>query len=447
MKEIDFLRGRPAANLARFALPALGANLLQSADQVVDMLVVGAFVGERGLAALANATMVGFVANSLSLGLSVGATVLVSRRLGEGDGRGASRAEGAALLAAIALSVSVALPCALLALPLYGALGVPVEALADAAAYTAVWAAGLPGAFLLAAAGAVMRARGDARTPMWLAVAVAAVNCAGGVALVPALGVAGTAWSSTAASSLAAVLSLTVLVKRRGSILPARPAAHDFAELAGVAAPAAFQQVVVNLSYLAITSMTNAFGTTVVAGAGAATKANTLAGMPVWSAGQAVSAAAARCEGAGDRGRALAYARAGLVVSVGATTIVVLLVQALAPQLVALFADDPEAVAAGVLYLRACCSANSLAYAAMYALDSFAQATGAPRLAAVNALLDAVVVRVGLAVLLVPALGYPGILAAQALSPVLPCAVGAAYLWRYARRVRSETGTDAKAAS
>ena len=402
MREIDFLRGRPAANLARFSLPALGANLLQSADQVVDMLVVGTFVGEWGLAALANATMVGFVANSLSLGLSVGATVLVSRRLGAGEKDGAARAEGAALLVAIALSAAVALPCALLAAPLYAALGVPADALAGAVAYTRVWAAGLPGAFLLAAAGAVMRAYGDARTPMWLAVAVAAVNCAGGVALVPAL---------------------------------------------GVAAPAAFQQVVVNLSYLAITSMTNAFGTAVVAGAGAATKANTLAGMPVWSAGQAVSAAAARCEGAGDRRRALAYARAGLAVSVGGTAAVVLLVQALAPQLVALFADDPEAVAAGVLYLRACCSANSLAYAAMYVLDSFAQATRAPRLAAVNALLDAVVVRVGLAVLLVPVLGYPGILAAQALSPVLPCAVGAAYLWRYARRVRSETGTDAKAAS
>ena len=229
--------------------------------------------------------------------------------------------------------------------------------------------------------------------------------------------------------------------------LPARPTTRDLAALARVAAPAAFQQVAVNLSYLAITSMTNAFGTAVVAGAGAATKANTLAGMSVWSAGQAVSAAAARSEGAGDRRRALDYVQAGLAVSVGATALVVLLVQALAPQLVGLFADDPEAVAAGVLCLRACCSVNSLAYAAMYALDSFAQATGAPRLAAVNALLDAVVVRVGLAAALVPALGYPGILAAQALSPVLPCAVGAAYLRRYARRVRSETGIGAKAAS
>ena len=303
MKEIDFLRGRPAANLTRFALPALGANLLQSADQVVDMLVVGVFVGERGLAALANATMVGFVANSLSLGLAVGATVLVSRRLGAGDSCGASRAEGASLFAALVLSLAVALSCALLAGPLYVALGIPSDALMDAVIYTQVWAAGLPGAFLLSAAGAVMRARGDARTPMWLAVAVAAVNCAGGVALVPTLGVAGTAWSSTAASSLAAALSLAMLAKRRGSAFPAHPRVRDLAALARVAAPAAFQQVVVNLSYLAITSMTNAFGTAVVAGAGAATKANTLAGMPVWSVGQAVSAASARCEGAGDRDR------------------------------------------------------------------------------------------------------------------------------------------------
>lgn len=434
MREIDFLDGRPAANLVRFALPTLGANLLHSADQVVDMLVVGVHVGERGLAALTNATMVGFVANSLSLGLAAGATVLVSQRLGADEKGGDTRAEGAALLAAIALSLAVALPCALLASLLYEALGVPTGALAAAADYTRVWAAGLPGAFLLSAACAVMRAHGDTRTPMWLAAAVAVANCAGGVALVPMLGVSGTAWSSTAASSLATTAALVLLARRRGAALPARPRAHDFTGLAHVAVPAAFQQVVANLSYLAITSMTNAFGAAVVAGAGAATKANTLAGMPVWSAGQAVSAAAARCEGASDRQRALCYAHAGLAVSVGATAIVVLLVQVSAPRLVGLFADDPDAVAAGVLYLRACCSANSLAYAAMYVLDSFAQATGAPRLAAVDALLDAVAMRTGLAVLLVPALGYPGILVAQSLSPALPCVVGATYLRRYTRR-------------
>lgn len=323
---------------------------------------------------------------------------------------------------AVALPLAVALSCAFLAAPLYAALSDPVDALAGAIAYTRVHALGLPGVFLLAAAGAIMRVHGDVRTPMWLAVAVAVVNCAGGVALVSTLGVAGTAWSSTVASSLAAALSLGVLARRRGSAFPRRPIVCDFAQLTRVAAPAAFQQVIVNLSYLAITAMTNAFGTAVVAGAGAATKANTLAGMPVWSVGQVVSTAAARCQGAGERGRALAYARAGVAVSMGATVVVVLLVQVWASQLVELFVSLPDAVAAGVLYLRVCCSANSLVYAAMYALDSFAQATGAPRLTAINALLDAVVVRVGLAVALVPTFGYLGILAAQALSPGLPCA-------------------------
>ncbi|NLQ12550.1 hypothetical protein HGI81_01620 [Olsenella sp. KGMB02461] len=94
MKEMDFLSGRSAANLAYFALTALGANLLQSADQVVDMLVVGMFAGKGEVAALANATMLGFVANSLLLGLAVGATVLVPRRLGAGETDGISRAEG-----------------------------------------------------------------------------------------------------------------------------------------------------------------------------------------------------------------------------------------------------------------------------------------------------------------------------------------------------------------
>lgn len=400
MREMDFLRGRPAANLARFALPALGANLLQSADQVVDMLVVGAFVGERGLAALANATMVGFVANSLSLGLSVGATVLVSRRLGAGD-------------------PPRRLPC--------GGDGAPRGNRALGRRRAALRGPRRPALRRTRRPGRRARGRRGVHA------------CLGG----------------------GAARRLPALRRRRRHARPRRRPHPDVArrrrrrgELRGrrrararVAAPAAFQQVVVNLSYLAITSMTNAFGTAVVAGAGAATRANTLAGMPVWSAGQAVSAAAARCEGAGDRRRALAYARAGLAVSVGATALVVLLVQASAPQVIGLFADDPDAMAAGVLYLRACCSANSLAYAAMYALDSFAQATGAPRLAAVNALLDAVVVRVGLAALLVPALGYPGVFAAQALSPALPCVVGAAYLRRYARGARPGAGAGERAAS
>lgn len=333
MKEIDFTRGRPAANLVRFGLPVLAANLLQSVDQIVDMLVVGAFVGEAGVASLSNATMVGFVVNSFALGLSVAATVLVSRALGSRDPSGASRAECAALLSAAAAAAAAGSLLFVFPTPLYSFLGVPGGALPNSVAYTRVWTLGLPASFLVSTAGASLRARGDSRTPTALSVVVAVINCAGGIALVPVCGVAGTAWSSTVASFAAAWLSVAALHRSRGCQSPMVPLRRDFRDLWSIAAPAAFQQVLVNLSYLAITSMTNAFCLEVAAGAGAATKANTLGGMPVWSIGQAVSAAASRCDAAGDRARAEAYVRAGTVISLVATAFVVIPVQLFASDL------------------------------------------------------------------------------------------------------------------
>ena len=96
-----------------------------------------------------------------------------------------------------------------------------------------------------------------------------------------------------------------------------------------------------------------------------------------------------------------------------------------------------ELTEAAVLYLRVTCSVNGIFYAAMYALDSFALASGAPRLALANSLIDAFAMRAGLAwILSAPPLGcgFIGIYAAQAAAPVLPAVVGFVYLQLWARR-------------
>ena len=96
----------------------------------------------------------------------------------------------------------------------------------------------------------------------------------------------------------------------------------------------------------------------------------------------------------------------------------------------------------GVLYLRLCCGVNSLVYAAMYTLDSFAIGVGAAHVAMVNALLDAVVVRLPVGWLLAfpLSMGFPGIYLGQALSPILPALVGFIYfksrVWERKRLVR-----------
>lgn len=91
---------------------------------------------------------------------------------------------------------------------------------------------------------------------------------------------------------------------------------------------------------------------------------------------------------------------------------------------------------AAILYLRITCSVNGIFYASMYALDSFALASGAPKLALANSLINAFIMRMGLALLLSAPLGYEfiGIYTAQAAAPVLPAIIGFAYLRLWARR-------------
>lgn len=91
---------------------------------------------------------------------------------------------------------------------------------------------------------------------------------------------------------------------------------------------------------------------------------------------------------------------------------------------------------AAILFLRITCSVNGIFYASMYALDSFALASGAPKLALANSLIDAFIMRMGLAWLLSAPLGcgFIGIYTAQAAAPVLPAIIGFAYLRLWARR-------------
>ena len=72
---------------------------------------------------------------------------------------------------------------------------------------------------------------------------------------------------------------------------------------------------------------------------------------------------------------------------------------------------------------------SSMDYAAMYTLDSFAIGVGAANIAMLNALLDAVIVRLPVSWLLAFTLnmGFPGIYYGQALSPILPAIVGFLY--------------------
>ncbi len=448
---VSFSEGPLFRQLLSFALPLMAVNILQYVYQAVDMAVVGQVVGDVGLVSMSNAVNAVFLVNAFVIGLSAGGGVVVARAVGAGDVGAQRRAYAATLLVALLAAAGIAVAGTLLARPAFTANAVPEAALDGAVAYTAVLCCGAAGPFLMNAAAAFLKAQGDAWTPLVLVGAATFVNVALDLVLVgPAgLGVPGAAVATVAAQGLSALLALA-LVRRRfaagralgSGVLAAGLGAHVRAVLS-VGLPSAVQMAVVNLSYALVTGMLNRYGVDVAAAAGVGLQISTIAGLPCWAIGQAITTAAAQCAGAGELARARDVARLGARLNIGVTLGIQVLIQLLAPAIVGLYGlAQGTSFDIAVLYLRITCSVNGLFYAAMYSFDSFALGAGSPRLVLANSLIDAFAVRFGLAFLLSGALGfgYVGIFVAQAASPVIPALIGGAYLRHWTRSHGVERG-------
>ncbi|MHA6641062.1 MATE family efflux transporter [Mesorhizobium sp. A623] len=102
----DLTTGPISRTLLIFALPVLGANVLQSLNGSINAVWIGRFLGESALAATSNANLVLFMILGTLFGIGMAATILVAQSAGlpgpdlhlrRNFGSGSQRAESAAL--------------------------------------------------------------------------------------------------------------------------------------------------------------------------------------------------------------------------------------------------------------------------------------------------------------------------------------------------------------
>ena len=375
------------------------------------MLVVGKIVGEIGLAAISNASMLCFIINSLCIGLTIGGSVLIAQYKGAGDQKGQRDTIGMLFLLSLAASVVVTMLGLSVYEPLFRALGVPAEAYPDACGYMEIICWGTVFVFGYNTVCSILKGLGDSKTPLFFVGIATILDILLDVLLVGpcSMGATGAAWVTVTAQGVSFMGSLAYLQRRQWSFPHGKMELRREILLAilKIGLPTATQMVVVNTAYLLVTGMLNPFGTSVAAASGVGLKINTFAGMHCWAIGQAITAMVGQCMGAGQIRRARQVVRSGLLLNFAATAAVVVTVQFLAEPLIRLFdSTSAEVIRVGLLYLRLCCGVNSLVYAAMYTLDSFAIGVGAAHVAMVNALLDAVVVRLLVGWLLVGVTGF-----------------------------------------
>ena len=136
MKEANFTEGKIASPLLKFTVPILLAILLQALYGAVDLLVVGQFgSGAAGgisataqVSAVATGSQIMQTVTGIVTGLTMGTTVLIGQRIGQGKPEKAARTVGTSVLLFVALASVLTVLMLLLARPFAHLMNEPEEA-------------------------------------------------------------------------------------------------------------------------------------------------------------------------------------------------------------------------------------------------------------------------------------------------------------------------------
>ena len=301
----DMTAGSPARTMVSFALPMILGNLFQQFYNIVDLIVVGNFVGASALAAVGASGSATFLFIALSTGGAAGCTVVISQFFGSHRMSETKSAVYTTLISMTATGALLAFTGLIFGDGILRLMGTPQELFSDASAYLKIYTLALLFMFLYNGVTASFNALGDSRTPLFLLVFTSGLNIALDLLFVVrfSLAVPGVAWATLISQAFAAFAGLTILLSRIRDIrLQDRPALFSaalFRKIYRIALPSMIQQSIVSMGFIFVQTLVNRYGPVLMAGYTAATKIDNIAILPMLNVGNALSAFTAQNMGAG----------------------------------------------------------------------------------------------------------------------------------------------------
>ena len=358
-KEHDFTQGAILPALLKFALPVLLALLLQAMYGAVDLQVVGKFGTAADISAVSTGSQIMQSVTVVITGLAMGVTVLLGQKLGEDKPEEAGRAVGSGicLFAAVALVVTALMLAA--APQLATVMHAPADAYAGTVAYVRICSGGALFIVAYNLVGSIFRGLGDSRMPLLTVFIACVLNIGGDPLLVGGfgMGVAGAAIATVFAQAVSVVLSLLIIRRKRLPFtLTRRDLRFDRAVISKIlrlGSPVALQDVLVNLSFLAIIAIANSMGTIASAGVGVAEKLCAFVMLVPSAYMQSMSAFVAQNVGAGKEDRAQKALLCGVASSLAAGLVMFWAAFFHGDVQAGLFAEDAAVIAAAADYLKA----------------------------------------------------------------------------------------------
>jgi putative MATE family efflux protein len=357
----DYTVGPVGRSIILLAIPMVLEMCMESIFAVVDIKWVS-YLGPDAMATVGLTESLLTLMYAIAIGLSIGATATVARRIGEHNADGAARAAIQSLALGLIVSIIIALLAAPFAPKLLSIMGAAPEVVARGWGFTTIMLAGNLTIMMLFMINAIFRGAGDAAIAMrvlWLANAINIVlgPCfIFGLGPFPRWGIAGAAVATNIGRGTGAIYAFSRLIRKGGRFEIKReqfrlePAIMG--RLVRLSATGTFQVFIGMASWIGLVRTISSFGTDALAGYIVGIRVIMFALLPSFGMSNAAATMVGQALGAGKPDRAeRAVWKAGFynLIFLGSVGLIFVV---FARQIIGLFTHDPAVVPYGVDCLR-----------------------------------------------------------------------------------------------
>ncbi len=351
--------GRISGHLLALAIPLILGNFFQLTYNAVDSIIVGKFAGEGALAAVSAANPVMTIVILGVSGISIGASVLMSRLFGAGEEETLRREVATTLLFGAAASLIVFVLGVVFSGKLLRLLRVPGEILPQATAYLRVIFVGFLFTFQYNLLAAALRSVGDSKTPVTYLAASSVLNGCLDAVFVWGLkwGVVGAGLATVIASAMSAVCCFAHIQRKIPLLRLTREHLRIdpvlLRETLALGSVTALQQACQPVGKVLIQSVINAQGVGVIAAFNAVSRVDDFACIPEQSISSAMTTCIAQNRGAGKKERVKETLKTGMGMEFAYGVAILLLTLLVKEPVMRLFAarGSTQMIGMGVEYL------------------------------------------------------------------------------------------------
>ncbi len=346
----DMTVGTPWKSILIFTLPMLLGNIAQQLYSTVDSIVVGNFVGDNALAAVGSAMPILNMLLVLFIGISAGASIMVSQYFGAKNREALSYTVGNSITVTAIACLFLMVVGTPLIRPVLLALNTPNSILDWCTDYLKISLLGIVGMAYYNILSGIIRGMGDSFSALLYLLVATVINIALDVYFVASLdmGVAGVALATVIAQIVSSALCLWKLSRMTENfdfgIKYMKPVGLYVKTIIKLGLPSGLTQAIISSAMIVVQSLTNQFGEMFIAANVVIMRVDGFAMMPNFSFGMALTTYAGQNVGAGLYDRVVKGAKQGTLLAVLFSSAITAVILLFGKGLMGVFTDTKELV-------------------------------------------------------------------------------------------------------